>query len=293
MNTTLRKWTAGIEIGYILIAIILIDLGIGTESLLTFSIQEIEVGRYVHEMVLLACFTLMWLCLGQMVFSCLAQKRRPGGKELLAGGMFAGFLGVLCLKHGAGREAVNAFLVACLLQAGGYLFEQKNPKHSQEDEDWGTELRWKDDLVYVAALLEEIEDNMLKKRTAHMLYTYVYGAQKYKRRYYLFTWLTVALPALMVFLNSFESSQDMTVRAAVSLCSLTIAVVSGIAGSVKTRESWVRYRKYCEWVKRELFLYSMAKEEGNVQEKEKKLAEKLEQIYKQEGVNWGELREDG
>ena len=97
----------------------------------------------------------------------------------------------------------------------------------------------------------------------------------------------------MVFLNSFESSQDMTVRAAVSLCSLTIAVVSGIAGSVKTRESWVRYRKYCEWVKRELFLYSMAKEEGNVQEKEKKLAEKLEQIYKQEGVNWGELREDG
>ncbi len=37
----------------------------------------------------------------------------------------------------------------------------------------------------------------------------------------------------------------------------------------------------------------MTKAEGNIQEKEKKLAEKLEQIYKQEGVNWGELREDG
>ncbi len=292
MNTILRKWAAGIEIGYILVAIILTDLGIGTEPLLTFSIQGIEVGRYVHEMVLLTGFTLMWLCLGQTVFSCLAQKRRPDGKELLAGGMFAGFLGVLCLKHGAGKEAANAFFAACLFQAGGYLFVRKNPKPSQEDEDWETELRWKDDSVYVPALLKDIEDNMLKKRTAHMLYTYVYGAQKYKRRYYLFTWLTVALPALVVFLNSFGSSQNMTVRAAVSLCSLAAAVVSGIAGSVKAKESWVRYRKYCERVKRELFLYSMEKTEGDVREKEIKLAKKLEEIYKQEGVNWGELREE-
>lgn len=291
MNATLRKWAVGLEIGYLLIAIVLINLGIGAEPLLTFSVQKIEVGRYLHEILLLACFALMWLCLGRTAFHCLSQKKYPDREELVAAALFTGFMGILYLKYGAGKELLNAAFAACLLQAGGYLCEHKNPKPSWKA--WEAEFRWKEDSVYVPALLDAIENDLLKKRSAHMLYTYVYGAQKYKKRYYLFTWLTVVLPALVVFFNSFERGQNPALRAAVSLCSLAVAVVSGISGSVKARESWVRYRKYCEWVKRELFLYSMAKEEGNVQEKEKKLAEKLEQIYKQEGVNWGELREDG
>lgn len=291
MDTILRKWAVGIEIGYLLVTIILIDLGIGTEPLLTFSIQGIEVGKYIHETVLLTGFTLMWLCLGRTVFHCLTKKKYPDWEESLAAVLFTGFLGVLCLKYGAGKEAVNSALAACLLQTGGYLCVHKNSAPSQDSREG--ELRWKDDSVYVPALLAAIENDFLKKRSAHMLYTYVYGAQKYKRRYYLFTWLTVVLPALVVFLNSFESSGSMAVRAAVSLCSLAVAVVSGIAGSVKARESWVRYRKYCEWVKRELFLYSMEKTNENSLEKERELAKKLEEIYKQEGVNWGELREEG
>ena len=291
MDAILRKWAVGLEIGYLLIAIVFINLGIGAEPLLTFSVQGIEVGRYLHEIVLLTCFTLMWLCLGRTAFHCLSQKRYPDREELVAAALFTGFMGILYLKYGAGKELLNAAFAACLLQAGGYLCEHKNPKPSWKA--WEAEFRWKEDSVYVPALLDAIENDLLKKRSAHMLYTYVYGAQKYKKRYYLFTWLTVVLPALVVFFNSFERGQNPALRAAVSLCSLAVAVVSGISGSVKARESWVRYRKYCEWVKRELFLYSMAKEEGNVQEKEKKLAEKLEQIYKQEGVNWGELREDG
>lgn len=291
MDAILRKWAVGLEIGYLLIAIVFINLGIGAEPLLTFSVQGIEVGRYLHEIVLLTCFTLMWLCLGWTAFHCLSQKKYPDREELVAAALFTGFMGILYLKYGAGKELLNAAFAACLLQAGGYLCEHKNPKPSWKA--WEAEFRWKEDSVYVPALLDAIENDLLKKRSAHMLYTYVYGAQKYKKRYYLFTWLTVVLPALVVFFNSFERGQNPALRAAVSLCSLAVAVVSGISGSVKARESWVRYRKYCEWVKRELFLYSMAKEEGNVQEKEKKLAEKLEQIYKQEGVNWGELREDG
>lgn len=291
MDAILRKWAVGLEIGYLLIAIVFINLGIGAEPLLTFSVQGIEVGRYLHEIVLLTCFTLMWLCLGRTAFHCLSQKKYPDREELVAAALFTGFMGILYLKYGAGKELLNAAFAACLLQAGGYLCEHKNPKPSWKA--WEAEFRWKEDSVYVPALLDTIENDLLKKRSAHMLYTYVYGAQKYKKRYYLFTWLTVVLPALVVFFNSFERGQNPALRAAVSLCSLAVAVVSGISGSVKARESWVRYRKYCEWVKRELFLYSMAKEEGNVQEKEKKLAEKLEQIYKQEGVNWGELREDG
>lgn len=291
MDAILRKWAVGLEIGYLLIAIVFINLGIGAEPLLTFSVQGIEVGRYLHEIVLLTCFTLMWLCLGRTAFHCLFQKKYPDREELVAAALFTGFMGILYLKYGAGKELLNAAFAACLLQAGGYLCEHKNPKPSWKA--WEAEFRWKEDSVYVPALLDAIENDLLKKRSAHMLYTYVYGAQKYKKRYYLFTWLTVVLPALVVFFNSFERGQNPALRAAVSLCSLAVAVVSGISGSVKARESWVRYRKYCEWVKRELFLYSMAKEEGNVQEKEKKLAEKLEQIYKQEGVNWGELREDG
>ncbi|MCI8831528.1 MAG: DUF4231 domain-containing protein [Lachnospiraceae bacterium] len=291
MDAILRKWAVGLEIGYLLIAIVFINLGIGAEPLLTFSVQGIEVGRYLHEIVLLTCFTLMWLCLGRTAFHCLSQKKYPDREELVAAALFTGFMGILYLKYGAGKELLNAAFAACLLQAGGYLCEHKNPKPSWKA--WEAEFRWKEDSVYVPALLDAIENDLLKKRSAHMLYTYVYGAQKYKKRYYLFTWLTVVLPALVVFFNSFERGQNPALRAAVSLCSLAVAVVSGISGSVKARESWVRYRKYCEWVKRELFLYSMAKEEGNVQEKEKKLAEKLEQIYKQEGVNWGELREDG
>ncbi len=291
MDAILRKWAVGLEIGYLLIAIVFINLGIGAEPLLTFSVQGIEVGRYLHEIVLLTCFTLMWLCLGRTAFHCLSQKKYPDREELVAAALFTGFMGILYLKYGAGKELLNAAFAACLLQAGGYLCEHKNPKPSWKA--WEAEFRWKEDSVYVPALLDAIENDLLKKRSAHMLYTYVYGAQKYKKRYYLFTWLTVVLPALVVFFNSFERGQNPAMRAAVSLCSLAVAVVSGISGSVKARESWVRYRKYCEWVKRELFLYSMAKEEGNVQEKEKKLAEKLEQIYKQEGVNWGELREDG
>ena len=242
MDAILRKWAVGLEIGYLLIAIVFINLGIGAEPLLTFSVQGIEVGRYLHEIVLLTCFTLMWLCLGRTAFHCLSQKKYPDREELVAAALFTGFMGILYLKYGAGKELLNAAFAACLLQAGGYLCEHKNPKPSWKA--WEAEFRWKEDSVYVPALLDAIENDLLKKRSAHMLYTYVYGAQKYKKRYYLFTWLTVVLPALVVFFNSFERGQNPALRAAVSLCSLAVAVVSGISGSVKARESWVRYRQY-------------------------------------------------
>lgn len=145
-------------------------------------------------------------------------------------------------------------------------------------------------------LVNQIKNEKLKHRVANEVYTYVYGAYKYKRRYYLLTFLSVSLPAVIVAINSSELLQGDISDTTVSFLSMATVIVSGIMGTMKSKESWVRYREYAESAKQEIFNCVMEIGEYDESKKndsdwrEKKLALNLENLYSQESGQWKTLR---
>lgn len=122
-----------------------------------------------------------------------------------------------------------------------------------------------------------------------------YLGSKYKRRFYSFTLLSVALPAIVVAINSIEGLNDGASNVAVSLLSMATVIVTGIMSTMKARESWVRNREYAERAKSEIFDCIMKigeYEDEETADGEILLAERLEELYMEERGQWKKLRGD-
>lgn len=150
------------------------------------------------------------------------------------------------------------------------------------------------DPVYISELLEKIEDEMLRKYVAHELYTYAGRARFYKRCYYIFSILALCAPAIAAVVNSTfnENSEN---KLLISVLSTVATIATGIAGIVKFRESWVRYRSNCEIMKRETTEYVMRtgdyKDKTNTEEEAKVLfCSNLREQIEREEKDWADLR---
>lgn len=150
------------------------------------------------------------------------------------------------------------------------------------------------DKIYIDLLVESIRSKDLKSRIANETYTYIYGSDKYKRIYKSLVFLSILLPALIAMMNGNAFFKGDTNKLVIALLSMLSVIVTGVLGSAKAKESWVRYREYAERAKREIFLAVMQIGEysslSDCEEKEKKLAEELEKLYLEESGRWRELR---
>lgn len=156
---------------------------------------------------------------------------------------------------------------------------------------------YRDDRKYIPVLLSQLQSEELKTRAANEVCTYVYSAYKYKRRFYSLTVLSVLLPAVTVTINSIDSIPEDVVSISVSLLSMVTVVVTGVMSTMKARESWVRNREYAERAKTEISnclmgtgIYDAPKDNQIVADNERKLAERLEELYAEEQGKWKELR---
>lgn len=157
---------------------------------------------------------------------------------------------------------------------------------------------YRNDKKYIPILLTRLHSESLKTRAANEVCTYVYSACKYKRRFLFFTFLSIALPAIIVMLNSMKFLEADMVSIAVSLLSTITIVVTGIMNTLKANETWIRNREYAERAKAEIFNCIMGigdyKAAGENQDiiaaNERKLAERLEALFAEERGQWKDLR---
>lgn len=156
----------------------------------------------------------------------------------------------------------------------------------------------RNDKNYFFYLVEELESKSLKNRIYNEVGTYVYGAYKYKRRFYILTTLSVALPALVSILNNTQLAEEECINIVISVVSLVIVIIAGLTNTIKAKESWIRNREFAEMAKSEIFKCVMeigvyadiVEKTGDVKGKEKRLAEELENIFQHERGEWKMIR---
>ena len=111
-----------------------------------------------------------------------------------------------------------------------------------------------DDFVYISSLLEKMDNEDIKKYVAHQLYTYAEKARYNKRCYYVFSIISLSAPAVALIFNNLSETTNFT-KLIVSILSAVATIATGINSLVKFKETWIRYRSYCEILKREVTEY--------------------------------------
>lgn len=111
-----------------------------------------------------------------------------------------------------------------------------------------------DDFVYISSLLERMDNENIKKYVAHQLYTYAEKARYNKRCYYIFSIISLSAPAIALVFNNLSEATNST-KLLVSILSAVATIATGINSLVKFKETWIRYRSYCEILKREVTEY--------------------------------------
>lgn len=150
----------------------------------------------------------------------------------------------------------------------------------------------RDDKFFIPYILSKLEDESLEASVGHELYTYAARAQFYKKCFYISEFITLIAPAIVVGLNNALEGRDVTVRILVSVFSGLASIASGIAGIVKFKESWVRYRSNCEAVKHELVYYVAKCTPYDHKKQKKNKVELIQRIYViaiKEEIDWNKL----
>lgn len=153
----------------------------------------------------------------------------------------------------------------------------------------------KDDEFFIPFILSKLEDETMKAIVGHELYTYAARARFYRKCFYISEFITLIAPAIVIVLNNAFQEHNITIRILVSVFSGLASVASGIAGIVKFKESWIRYRSNCEAVKHELVHYVSKCPPYDHKKQKKNKAKLIQRIYviaRKEEVDWNKLISD-
>lgn len=239
-------------------------------------IKRSKIRNFVFGILIVAMFlvSLFDMFQKQGLFLIVFQK------EALSSNIFIVFSGILL--------AYIIFDAVCNWYAG------KNNFVVHERMFTGLKGKMSNEYAYIASLIERTKDEDIKKYVAHELYHYAKRAKFNKRCYYIFSIISLIAPAIaLVVNNSFEA--EFFSKVCVSTLSAVATISTGVNGLVKFKETWIRYRSYCEILKRELTEYvSNLGEYSNEQlgEKDKKelFYKKMKENVQEEEKEWKTMR---
>ena len=294
MRSNKRKWLTVILTAYFLtqlgIYILELDFLSGCATIKDGS----TILKFFCHIFLLGFFTLAVLYVEEVFYSWKEIETEEKKRSVLLVVIILIFTFFLYYKH-----ILNVKILAGAAAVWGvikffhyFYYDSKGsePGEKHQAVEAG-ELEYRKDAAYIPKLLEEIECRELRERTCHMLYTFMVGAKKYKRRYHILTTLSVFFPAAITVFTNLKLGNNIYIQVLVSLCSMAMAVLTGISGSVKAKESWIRYRMYCERVKKELVCYQLKIQPYTSTSSEEGLAQELEKIYEDERQEWDRMRD--
>lgn len=192
------------------------------------------------------------------------------------------------------KAALGIFLLIITILYSRY----KEEEHDRFEDMPGCAI--KDDETYIPYILNNLNDNLLAAIIGHELYTYATRARFYKRAYYISAFITLIAPAVVIILNNVFDESDLQLKMWISILSGLATIASGVAGIVKFKESWIRYRSNCEKVKHELAYYvgecgiysgkdNKKKSKERKKDKRKKLIENVYKHAKAEQGDWNKL----
>lgn len=144
------------------------------------------------------------------------------------------------------------------------------------------------DEKYIFELINDVQNEKLKKRIAHELYTYATRAKKYKGLFKCCLLVGLFFPVFASMLQTCHSETAGTLAVLLMGC---VTAATGLTNGLKYREKWEHYRKYCEEMKREIICCQneIGKYE-NQNNSEKILAEELEKMIKKETNEWEKIK---
>lgn len=195
--------------------------------------------------------------------------------------------------------AIVKIVEICILLLSFYIIQiygnmkRMNEVYDENDMDHISLIKCKSDKVYVPILLNTIDNQALKERIANEIYTYVYGAYKYKKIHYILLILSILFPAAVTAISGSTLLNETLSSKMIPLLSMLAVIVSSIFNSFKAKESWSRYREYAEKAKKEIFSFAMKigdYENRCQEEREKILADNMETLFQEERTQWKELR---
>lgn len=149
----------------------------------------------------------------------------------------------------------------------------------------------RNDKEYIHELLNDIENERLRKRIAHQLYTYAAGARKYKKLFNICMLVGLFFPVITSALQLCTYEEVRIITVSLMGC---VTATTGMMNGLKYREKWEHYRKYCEEMKAEISCCQNGvgkyREFETINESERLLAQSLEEMIKQETNEWKEIK---
>lgn len=148
--------------------------------------------------------------------------------------------------------------------------------------------KMKNDKSYIKELLRTISDENIRMLIAHELYTYASRAWWYKKFYMIGQILILVFPVIVIVL---EFGNKAWCRVVTACLMGAVTAIQALIRSLKVREKWEHYRKYCELMKMEVnFCNQGIGDYANVRDKEKKLAESIASLLEIELADWSNIK---
>ncbi|PFS25407.1 hypothetical protein COK45_05080 [Bacillus thuringiensis] len=128
-----------------------------------------------------------------------------------------------------------------------------------------------------------IKSEVTKNRINHLLGWYVKKGTYYKRIYYLINSLIIIINASIPIINQLNFTFSLIL---VSTIAGVASVLASILTLVSVKDTWFRYRKHAELLKRECILFNCHWGIYEDEDRERRLAVSVEEIIHNEREYW-------
>lgn len=147
-------------------------------------------------------------------------------------------------------------------------------------------MRLKDELEFVGKILEYIENDVIKERVSHLIIWYCKKSTYYKRINYFLAILVIVINSTIPVINQSSFIVEESNKLLVSSMSALASIIGSIAVLLNVKDTWYRYRKYCELMKTECILFINKCEKYSNEDREQIFVIQIEKIITDERNKW-------
>lgn len=137
--------------------------------------------------------------------------------------------------------------------------------------------------------IDEIENNVIRKRIEHILEWYMRKSTFYKNLFYWLSLLIILINAAIPIINQIKFVYYNNI---VSIISAFASVFTGCITLFTMKDTWFRYRKSVELIKKECMLFSSKDEDYKDENRETLLIKNVENIVSSERQAWEKVKFD-
>lgn len=134
-----------------------------------------------------------------------------------------------------------------------------------------------------------IENHIIKKRIEHILEWYIRKSTFYKNLFYWLSLLVILINAAIPIMNQMKFIYYENI---VSIISAFASVFTSCITLFTTKDTWFRYRKSVELIKKECMLFSSKDEYYQDENRETLLIKNVENIISSERQSWEKVKFD-